>query len=41
MCRYMLQVTSSAIGNVPPPDGVVKALTTFTKARQLDEVRAI
>ncbi|KAG2487923.1 hypothetical protein HYH03_013503 [Edaphochlamys debaryana] len=34
--RYMLQVISSAIGNIPPPDGVIKALTASNKDLMVD-----
>jgi hypothetical protein len=37
--RYMAQITSSAIGNQPPVEGVVKALTAAAKTTKLDEVR--
>ncbi|GIL73332.1 hypothetical protein Vretifemale_3526 [Volvox reticuliferus] len=36
--RYMVQVISSAIGNVPPPDGVIAALTASNKPKMLDPV---
>ncbi len=36
--RYIPQIISSAIGNVPPPDGVVTALTRFADPKQFDTV---
>ncbi|PNH09390.1 hypothetical protein TSOC_003985, partial [Tetrabaena socialis] len=36
--RYMMQVISSAIGNVPPPDAVVKALSASNKPKFIDQV---
>jgi hypothetical protein len=38
--RYMPQIISSAIGNLPPPDGVLKALHNFATTAMLDPVRA-
>lgn len=32
----MPQIISSAIGNVPPPGGVIKALTLSARAKNLD-----
>ncbi|KAG2442407.1 hypothetical protein HXX76_002493 [Chlamydomonas incerta] len=34
--RYMQQIISSAIGNIPPPEAVLKALCTSNKPRMLD-----
>ncbi|KXZ56912.1 hypothetical protein GPECTOR_1g822 [Gonium pectorale] len=36
--RYIRQVISSAIGNVPPPDAVLKALSASNRIRMLDSV---
>eukprot|EP00198_Chlamydomonas_reinhardtii_P002710 XP_001692046.1 predicted protein [Chlamydomonas reinhardtii] len=34
--RYMQQIISSAIGNIPPPEAVLKALSASNKPRMLD-----
>ncbi|KAG2448173.1 hypothetical protein HYH02_006758 [Chlamydomonas schloesseri] len=34
--RYMQQIISSAIGNIPPPEAVLKALCASNKPRMLD-----
>ncbi|EFJ41758.1 hypothetical protein VOLCADRAFT_121617 [Volvox carteri f. nagariensis] len=34
--RHMVQIISSAIGNVPPPDAVIKTLTASNKSKMLD-----
>ncbi|GFR40520.1 hypothetical protein Agub_g1089 [Astrephomene gubernaculifera] len=36
--RYIPQVISSAIGNAPPPDGVIRALSASNKVKMLDAV---
>lgn len=34
----MQQIISSAIGNIPPPEAVLKALSASNKPRMLDNV---
>ncbi len=38
--RFMPQIISSAMGNEPPPDEVVKAVAHSSKTTRLDQVRA-